>query len=312
MTVSATQLQTLLAVIRTGSFATAAKELGYSSSAVSQQISALERETGVSLFARSPRSVAPTTEALQMATQADRVLTDIDAMLAAASKAQKLSKTQLRVGIFPSLAALVLPRVLTHPGWKSQDCELRVSVAEPWETSKDLMTEGNLDMAFVFQIGHTSAGWSRAITRDDVGDDPFTVIVPSSWNIPAGANVSLKQLAGSPWIMHFPGGSDGIVIEQHFDAHEFRPSIVARSDDFAATVALVAAGLGAAFIPELVLRRHGGDYVAIKVEELQLSRAVLALTINDKRTPQSQKLVDLFRAEFQSAIEPAKSSQQDG
>jgi DNA-binding transcriptional LysR family regulator len=300
VSISPTHLETLLAVIKAGSFVAAAKELGYSPSAVSQQIAALERETEVALFTRSARSISPTPAALNMAKQAARVLTGVDAMLAATSKAQRFGKVKLRVGMFPSLAAFVLPRVLEHPEWKKQGIDLHVSVAEPWETSKNLQSEGVLDMAFVFQIGHTGVSWARAINRDPIGDDPFAVIIPSSWGIPAGADVPLSELARRPWIMHFPGGSDGLVIEQHFEAHRFRPPIVARSDDFTATVALVGAGLGAAFVPELALRGQSGDYVTVRAEELQLARNVLALTISEKRTPQTQILVDVFREAFHS------------
>jgi DNA-binding transcriptional LysR family regulator len=66
LVVNPVHLKTLLEVTRLGSFAAAAATLGYTASAVSQQMSALERETGVTLFQRSARAVIPTEAAVVM------------------------------------------------------------------------------------------------------------------------------------------------------------------------------------------------------------------------------------------------------
>ena len=73
------QLQAICEVVAAGSFRTAAQRLGYTPSAVSQQISAVERALGVSLFERSPRSVRPTAAGLQLALRAGRLLADLSA-----------------------------------------------------------------------------------------------------------------------------------------------------------------------------------------------------------------------------------------
>ena len=78
--VNPVHLRTLLEVIAHGSFAAAAIPLGYTASAVSQQMTALERDTGVALFRRSARSIEPTEAATTMARHARKVLTDIDAV----------------------------------------------------------------------------------------------------------------------------------------------------------------------------------------------------------------------------------------
>ena len=100
--VNTVHLRTLLEVTRRGSFAAAAANLGYTASAVSQQMSALERETGAKLFERSARSVQPTETALVMSRHAAKVLTDIDALLAATARSQDTSTQEIRLGIFPS------------------------------------------------------------------------------------------------------------------------------------------------------------------------------------------------------------------
>src|SRR3954462_3671467 len=81
--VNPVHLRTLLEVTRRGSFAAAALQLGYTASAVSQQMSALERGARVKLCERSARSVQLTEAAIVMSRHAAKVLTDIDALLAA-------------------------------------------------------------------------------------------------------------------------------------------------------------------------------------------------------------------------------------
>jgi DNA-binding transcriptional LysR family regulator len=109
-------LKTLLEVIRVGSFAAAALRLGYTASAVSQQMSALERATGTHLFERSARTAVPTEAAVVMARHAAKVLTDMDALMAATARVEAGTQHELRLGIFPSLATFALPLLVGSPG----------------------------------------------------------------------------------------------------------------------------------------------------------------------------------------------------
>src|SRR5699024_9840120 len=102
-------LQTLITVLRTGSFADAARELGYTGSAVSQQVARLERSARVTLFDRSARSITPTPAAELLASRSREVLATIrdleDDVLAIA----KGRLGTLRVGSFPTASERLLP-----------------------------------------------------------------------------------------------------------------------------------------------------------------------------------------------------------
>ncbi|GGJ40562.1 LysR family transcriptional regulator [Paenarthrobacter histidinolovorans] len=293
MAISSSQLQTLLAVMKTSSFAAAAEEVGYSPSNVSQQMLALEQETGVRLFTRHARSVTPTEEAFALAKQAARILAGVDVMITSSRAVQGAGKDLLRVGIFPSLAARILPLVLRHPDWEETGVDLRVSVAEPWETADELRS-GGLDVAFVFQLGDSSPSWPPSIARDHIAEDSFKVVIPATWGIASNTLMSVDDLSSRPWIMQYPGGSDGIVIEQHLRSHNFRPRVVGVSDDFNATAALVGAGMGGAFLPELSLQRAEG-LVRVRVDGLEMSRNIIALTSRERPGSRPQALIRLFR-----------------
>ena len=279
---------------RLGSFAAAATRLGYTASAVSQQMSALERDTGVRLFQRSARSVVPTDAAMVMARHAAKVLTDIEALMAAASKTQDTTTQELRLGIFPSLATYVLPRILRSPAWKSLGIDLKVSVAEPAQTIQGLRTGGDTDVALVYQVGQSGLAWPHTINRQWIGDDNFRVVLPAGWGFRTDAKVAADHLSDMPWIMHHPGTSDATVIERLFAGCNLHPRVVAYSDDFHASLEMASAGLGAALVPELALLHRPAGVVVLDVPEIRLARNVFALLINDKKTARVQLFVDLL------------------
>ena len=281
-------------VTRLGSFAAAASRLGYTASAVSQQMSALERDTGVDLFQRSARSIHPTEAALVMTRHAAKVLTDIEALMAAASRTHDATSQELRLGIFPSLATYVLPLILRNPAWKKLGIDLRVSVAEPAQTIQGLRTGGELDVALVYQVGQSGLAWPHTVNRQWIGDDDFRVVLPAAWGFRTDAKVAADHLSDMPWIVHHPGTSDATVIERLFASCNLHPRVVAYSDDFHASLEMTAAGLGAALVPELALRHRPAGVVVLDVPEIRLARNVFALLINDKQTARVQLFVELL------------------
>lgn len=287
-------LRTLVEVTRLGSFAAAANRLGYTASAVSQQMSALERDTGVDLFQRSARSIHPTEAALVMTRHAAKVLTDIEALMAAASRTHDTASQELRLGIFPSLATYVLPLILRNPAWKKLGIDLRVSVAEPAQTIQGLRTGGELDVALVYQVGQSGLAWPHTLNRQWIGDDNFRVVLPAAWGFRTEAKVAADHLSDMPWIVHHPGTSDATVIERLFASCNLHPRVVAYSDDFHASLEMAASGLGAALVPELALRHRPSGVVVLDVPEIRLARNVFALLINDKQTARVQLFVELL------------------
>lgn len=292
--VNPVHLRTLVEVTRLGSFAAAANRLGYTASAVSQQMSALERDTGVDLFQRSARSIHPTEAAVVMTRHAAKVLTDIEALMAAASRTHDTTSQELRLGIFPSLATYVLPRILQNPKWKNLGIDLRVSVAEPSQTIQGLRTGGELDVALVYQVGQSGLAWPHTVNRQWIGDDDFRVVLPAAWGFRTDAQVAADHLSDMPWIVHHPGTSDATVIERLFASCNLHPRVVAYSDDFHASLEMAAAGLGAALVPELALLHRPAGVVVLDVPEIRLARNVFALLINEKQTARVQLFVELI------------------
>ncbi len=285
-------LRTLLEVIRSGSFAAAANRLGYTASAVSQQMSALERDSGVSLFERAARSIAPTEAAVVMARHAAKVLTDLDALMAATTRTEQGTSQELRLGIFPSLATYALPRLLRAPEWRDLGINLKVYVAEPSQTIQGLRSGGELDVALVYQVGQGGLAWPSSVSRQWIGDDNFRVVLPESWGIRPGSEVTAAQLSDMPWIVHHPGTSDAAVIERLFASCNLHPRVVSYCDDFNACLEMAAAGLGASLVPELAMVHKTEGVVVLDVPEIRLARSIFALLINDKQTARVRLFMD--------------------
>ncbi|SDT35347.1 LysR family transcriptional regulator [Microterricola viridarii] len=278
-------LRTLLETVRLGSFAAAANRLGYTASAVSQQMAALERAVGVPLFERSGRSAHPTEAATAMARHAVRVLADIDALLAEASSAHGATVVDLRLAVFPSLARPLLARLQERPEWGHSDVDLRFWVADPSPTIREIRAGREFDVALVYQVGDTALSWPQAMRQEWLGDDEYRVVVPAGWGLHAHEPVTIHQLANLPWVVHHPGTSDAAIIDRLFRGHDLRPRTVAHSDDYTVTLQLVAGGFAASFVPMLALHQLPDGVSVLDVPELRLARRVFALTPTEGASP---------------------------
>src|SRR3954466_10589138 len=143
-------LAALEAVARTRSFGRAARELGYTQSAVSQQIAQLERIVGQRLFHRpgGPRRVEPTEAGLLLLGHADAIVARLDAARADMAALAEGAAGPLRVGIYQSVGARILPRLLR--AFKKEFPRIEVSVREETDAADllRLLEHGELDLTF--------------------------------------------------------------------------------------------------------------------------------------------------------------------
>src|SRR5580658_4362966 len=146
------ELRAVLAVAELGSFRRAATELGYSQSALSHQVSALEAALGQSLFhrpgGRAQVRLTPAGEAV--CRRARRALSEVEALAADAEQATRGEILRVRVGVTQTAAAEIMPAALRafrddHPG-----VEVVLVAADDPETSRTALRRGELDLAFSY------------------------------------------------------------------------------------------------------------------------------------------------------------------
>jgi DNA-binding transcriptional LysR family regulator len=163
-------LETLVTVVECGSLAEAARRLNLTASAVAQRIQAIEAEIGVPLFARSGRTVHPTTAAVAVLERARAIQREIRDLKSVA--ASGLLSGELRLGVVPSMLTGFVPDVLTRFYTSHPQIELRIVRGDSADVYRDLM-EKRTDVAITsepsFVIPKT-CGWSL------LREEPYVVL----------------------------------------------------------------------------------------------------------------------------------------
>lgn len=240
-------LAALAAVIEEGSFHRAAKRLGYSQPAVSQQIAALERAVGHRLIDRGVGERATLTEVGSIVLRHART---IDNHLAAAqadvARLTSSSGGTLQVGVYSSAGAHLIPGILSHYTSSSPavDVELTETVADLELFA--LLERGELQLAFV--VLPTRPGpfqWAELLR------DPYVLVVRNDSPLARGGRPpSLKDLASLPLISFRDCRNTNQVLESLKSTGE-EPHVVFRSNDNGIVHGMVSAGLGVALLPSL-------------------------------------------------------------
>jgi DNA-binding transcriptional LysR family regulator len=251
------RLRVLRAVVRTGSVRAAAAQLGYTPSAVSQHVAALERETGAVLFEKAGRGLRATDAARLLADVADDVLDRLAGAEAALAALRAGRTGRLHLTSFPSAGAALVPPAVAALRARFPDLELVLRVAEA-DDALTALRAGEVDVAVVVEPQgpgeQPDTGDADGLAFVHLLDDPYSVLLPASHPLAAVDDVDLADLAGEPWVgtASAPGHCQAAALEA-CRAAGFSPSYVVQADEYPTTTGFVAAGLGVALVPELAL-----------------------------------------------------------
>jgi DNA-binding transcriptional LysR family regulator len=249
----------LRAVRDAGGVLAAADELHVSSSAVSQQLSKLERETGLALVARATNSPIRLTPAgRRLAERADVIAAELrSARYDIVQLAEERQRT-VRVGAFPSaLQALVIPAALAL---RSSTLALDVHVVETRDETPVLdsrLRSGDLDLALIKQDGPAST--SKGITETVVIDDPYRVVIPAAWPQPT----SLTDILDRPWTGHPAGSPSRAALDRLEQQEGVALRIEHECTEYPVAIALAAYGLSASIVPQLALSAGSRDGIRV-------------------------------------------------
>ncbi|SDW42202.1 DNA-binding transcriptional regulator, LysR family [Amycolatopsis xylanica] len=266
-------LRTLRECVRTGSFAEAARGLGYTASAVSQQMMLLERAVGAALFERSARSVRPTAVAQLLAERSQDVLGAL-AKLESEARAMALGEHgTLRLASFATASARVLPPALAEIVARCPGAEVELDEGEPDEVLGGVV-DGAVDLALVFEYDLDPREWPISLHRTELLAEPLTIAVPSA-HAAEGPEVELAELADEPWMCTREDTAGARSLGRLAHAAGFTPRIIFRSNDYTVLRDLVARGLGVAMLPGLAVSGEG--IRALRPAGVTASRRVLAV-----------------------------------
>lgn len=238
-------LAALAAVGRDRSFSRAAESLGYTQSAVSQQIARLERLVGQRLVERpgGPRAVSLTLAGQILLGHAEAIVARLASATADLDALAAGTAGRLRVGCYQSVGVRILPRVLRRfaQSWP----QVRVELTEAEDDGELLraVERGELDLTFVAYPMMPGPFESRELL-----DDPYVVVVRADSDLGRGGTpVSLRELAGLP-LVTYAQMREVHAIENRLGRPELTEQIVFRSNDNGTILGLAVEGVGAAVV----------------------------------------------------------------
>ena len=238
----------LQAVASAGSFGRAAERLGYTQSAVSQQIATLERIVGEQLVERpgGPRPVSLTEAGQLLLRHADSIVARLQAAQADLQALQAGEAGTLRVGTFQSAGARVLPEIMRRFTAQWPLIEVMLEEHDDEEVAAAL-ERGEIDVGFVLlPVG------DAPLETVELLRDPYVLVVAAGSPLAEG-QPSLSDVARQPLVGFRSGGASTEPIEAAFRSARLEPHWAFRSNDNQTVQGLVAAGMGCAIVPLLTV-----------------------------------------------------------
>ena len=280
----------LEAVAREGSFGRAAESLGYTQSAISQQIQTLERLVGERLLERpgGPRAVSLTEAGRLLLRHAEAIVARLHAAQADMAALASGEGGRLRVGTFQSVGARVLPAVMRRftAAWPHVTVELTESSSD--EELLRLVERGELDLAFA--MPPLLEGPFEAL---ELLSDPYVLLVPAEHDLADAARASLADVGDLTLIGNRACRSTSLA-EGELAQRGVGLDVAFRSDDNGTVQGLVGAGFGVALVPLLATDPKDDRISVLELDpEIPPRRIALAWHRDRHRSPAARAFVDV-------------------
>ncbi|MEV0053128.1 LysR family transcriptional regulator [Saccharopolyspora shandongensis] len=281
-------------VVRTGSFAAAARNLGYTQPAISQQMKALERSVGSSLFVRVGRGLKLTDAGEVLARHAADILGAISTAQQQMTAIVRLKSGRIRIRAFPSASATLIPSAVASIKNQYPGIRIELSEGEPPD-SVEALRRGDCDITLAFTYNTaTEQPASDDVFAVPLLDDPLIVLLPVGHPLARRRSVELAQLAEEQWI------AGCVRCRSHFvqacAAAGFDPDIGFTTDDNLAVQSLVAAGVGISVMPSMVQSFIRHPKVVSRLVAPAASRTVAAYTLaGNQNVPVTQLMLEALR-----------------
>ncbi|MFI6925062.1 LysR family transcriptional regulator [Nonomuraea spiralis] len=234
------KLLLLRELARRGTITAVAEAVTFTPSAVSQQLSALEREAGVPLLERTGRTVTLTPAGLLLVEHAQAVLEQLERASAALAAARGGPSGPLRIGAFPTATRVLLPPALARLSGAYPGLEPMVAEIDPADVSAALRA-GELDVALVHEYDFVPPVTDASIETEPLFAEPMYLT----------DRARVPDARDDPWILSKPGTLCHTMAIRACQAAGFEPRVRHHIDDFDTVLAFAAAGQGVALVPRL-------------------------------------------------------------
>ncbi len=269
-------VRSLHAVDLHGSVVSAADALGFTPSAVSQQVKRLERQAGVPLLERVGRGVVLTAEGRSLVDAGSRVLADLESIEAGLHASAGSVTGNLRVAAFSTaMRGLVAPAAATT-AQAHHDLDLRLQESEPWD-AVELVATGEVDVAIVHSWGDVPLDVPDHLDSRVLCTDLADVLLHRDHRLAGRRTLTPRALVDETWVATPEGTICRQWLHRMYDGTGHRPRVVHEFMEFASHIALVEAGLGIALVPRLGRPALPESVVAVPVRDPEPTREIRAL-----------------------------------
>jgi DNA-binding transcriptional LysR family regulator len=274
------RLHLLRELDRRGTIAAVAEALTFTASAVSQQLSVLEREAGVPLLERSGRRVVLTPAGRTLVTHADAVLERLELAVSELAEAREGIGGPLRIGTFPSGGPAIVPATLAELAQRHPALEPMVQEIDSTRVS-DGLRAGELDVALVHDYDFVPASPDTTVDQVPLLEEPMYLATGAAIDTDSARGTAtrgdtLAELLGpwatTPWITARDGTTGHAMAVRACQAAGFQPRIRHQVNDFRTVLALAAIGQGAGFVPEMATARTPENVVLTRLPLFRRSK----------------------------------------
>lgn len=274
------RLEALVALDREGTVTKAAESLHYGQSTITHHLHRLQVETGVVLFQRVGRNLRLTAEGRRLARQGQEILgllkraeTDLEA-------ASALRVGRVRMAVFPSAVATLLPAALDALRRRAPGIVLDLVEAEPPQ-AMDMLSRGDVDLALAF--AYEDSEIPEKFTRTTLFEDPLLLVTSRSADADGVAAFSEAR-----WVTGCEQCRSELL--RICGANGFEPAVAMATDDYVAAQALVASGLGVTILPQLALSAY--EHPDVRTHAIPgHRRSIVALGLGEPPLPAVHALV---------------------
>ncbi|MET9295079.1 LysR family transcriptional regulator [Streptomyces sp. NPDC003077] len=244
------RLRILSAVARHGSVTAAAVGLHVTSSAVSQQLAKLERETGQQLLTKNGRGVRLTDAGQLLAEHADRILSHVELARSDLEAHRGQAIGELRLCGFPTAARGLFPTALATLRREHPKLRVRTLEKEPEEGVLSVV-RGGADLAVVLDWYNQPLSLPEGLAKAPLLDDPADLAMPADHPLADRRTVELEDFADDEWISWPQGELCHEWLTFTLRGKGIEPRIAHLAGEHHTQLALIAAGLGVAVAPRL-------------------------------------------------------------
>ena len=266
-----------------GSFTRAAEIMHYSPSAVSQLVSALEKELGFTLLLRHRRGVALTSEGATVLPVIRELLHQEERLEQLTADLQGLSVGMINIGAYSSIASHWLPGLINH--FMTEYPGIKISMMEGIRQENEEWLNNHLvDLAFF--------SYKKGMTYDwiPLADDPMVAVLPETHPRAGDDSYPLHEVRKESFIMPALGRDDDVL--ELFRKNRIDPKITFSTLENFAALALIEQGMGMSIMNDLITRNYQCRVVKLPLDPPQHISLGIAVPSLDSASPAVRRFID--------------------